>query len=76
MEDRDSASRFITLIDEMYNHNVKLYCSSNVKIEDLNPDLNSKKVKTHTNIDEDFYDHHVFNEEFALERIKSRIVEM
>ena len=39
MNDRDTAARFIWLIDEMYNHNVKIYCTSSVPVEELNPDL-------------------------------------
>lgn len=35
MDTRDQARRFITLVDELYNHKIKLVCSATVKPKDL-----------------------------------------
>ncbi|KMZ68628.1 AFG1-like ATPase family protein, putative, expressed [Zostera marina] len=35
MRIRDKARRFITLVDELYNHHCCLYCSASVSIDDL-----------------------------------------
>lgn len=35
MRIRDKARRFITLIDELYNHHCCLYCSAETSVEDL-----------------------------------------
>ncbi|CAD8118461.1 unnamed protein product [Paramecium sonneborni] len=61
MSNRNAARRFILLIDEMYNHKTKLYCSAE---RDL---MNLFIVKNKG----DQYD-----EEFALERCRSRLKEM
>lgn len=61
MSNRNAARRFILLIDEMYNHKTKLYCSAE---RDL---MNLFVVKNK----EESYD-----EEFALERCRSRLKEM
>lgn len=51
---------FSTKIDELYNNKVKLYCSSRRDLKNLSP----KKGQN------------AYDEEFALDRCISRIVEM
>lgn len=69
MQNKNVARRFILLvsfleyfkIDEIYNHNVKLYCSAQHDLQNLF--VYKKSGETH-------------DEEFALERCKSRLFEM
>ncbi|XVF89300.1 hypothetical protein PTKIN_Ptkin19aG0119200 [Pterospermum kingtungense] len=35
MQNRDKARRFITLIDELYNHHCRLFCSAATSVDDL-----------------------------------------
>jgi predicted ATPase len=62
VNNRNLMRRFITLIDELYNHNVKIYCLGADKIEKLF----KKEEGT-----EEHYD-----EVFAFERCVSRLMEM
>jgi predicted ATPase len=62
VSNRNVLRRFITLIDEFYNHNVKVYCLAVDKIDNLF----RKEEGT-----EEHYD-----EVFAFERCRSRLIEM
>lgn len=59
---RNSLRAFINLIDELYNHNVMLYCTAEAGIEDLFV------------VEKDEED--VYDESFAFDRTKSRLNEM
>lgn len=61
MGNRNAARRFILLIDEMYNHKTKLFCSAERDLMNLFVVKNSGEN---------------YDEEFALERCRSRLKEM
>jgi protein AFG1 len=61
MANRNAARRFILLIDEMYNHKTKLYCSAERDLMNLFVVKNTGES---------------YDEEFALERCRSRLKEM
>eukprot|EP00340_Litonotus_pictus_P007828 CAMPEP_0170525158 /NCGR_PEP_ID=MMETSP0209-20121228/10607_1 /TAXON_ID=665100 ORGANISM="Litonotus pictus, Strain P1" /NCGR_SAMPLE_ID=MMETSP0209 /ASSEMBLY_ACC=CAM_ASM_000301 /LENGTH=328 /DNA_ID=CAMNT_0010814247 /DNA_START=776 /DNA_END=1760 /DNA_ORIENTATION=- len=59
---RNALRRFINLVDELYNHSVKLYCTAEASLDEL------FKVRKE---EED-----IFDEAFAFDRTKSRLIEM
>ena len=61
LERRDFLRRFIWLVDELYNHKIRLYMKSETKIKEL-----------YQNQGEDSY----HDENFAFDRTISRLVEM
>ena len=61
MVNRNAARRFILFIDEVYNHKVKLFISAERDINNL------FVIKTSGES---------YDEEFALERCKSRLIEI
>ncbi|EGR32035.1 hypothetical protein IMG5_098710 [Ichthyophthirius multifiliis] len=86
-DDRNTMKRFISLIDEVYNHKVKLYMSCEVTLQDLfdlhgsgSSDDERKKISSFVEQgDEDEssdIDYFVSEVDFALDRCKSRVVEI
>lgn len=73
---RNTMKRFITLIDEIYNHKTKLYMTCEVSLEELfdvdNVIVKNAKLKL---FDVD-YKEPEYEVDFALQRCKSRVVEM
>ena len=59
---RNVANRFIKLLDEVYNNKVKLYCNAETNISELTRSIKAEEV--------------VSEEEFAINRCKSRLVEL
>jgi len=82
IKNRNVMRRFINLVDELYNHNVKLYCLASVKLEDLFIHEEDTKQEVydeafaHTLSKKGSGGKEVYDESFAIDRTLSRLKEM
>ncbi|KAL4439508.1 hypothetical protein ABPG74_003910 [Tetrahymena malaccensis] len=75
-DDRNSMKRFISLVDEIYNHRTKLYMTCQVSLDelfDINNQIPKQGAQKLYDVD---YKEPQYDVDFALERCKSRVVEM